>query len=216
MGRLGMDGLIIGSGTITNYKNLERLVNKNNFIVCADGGVNHILKINRLPDIVLGDLDSIGTKELDVLKKNKIKIERFPVMKNKTDMELCVDFLLGKSCKNIGIVGATGTRLDHTISNLLLLQKIYKEGVKASIFDDNNKVSYTEDSIGLNKADNTYVSIVPLDNSGAVVSLEGLLYPLKHEKIDFASTFGVSNELVGEKGEIIVHEGSVLVIESKD
>lgn len=211
-----MKGLVISSGEIQDYNLLKEMLAENDFIICADGGVNHLLKIGKLPDIVLGDLDSIGKKELDVLEREKIEIKRFPTMKEKTDTELCVDFLLKKNFKEISLMGVTGRRLDHTLANIYLLKKIYKMGVKANIIDTNNKILYTEDTLSIKKKPDRFVSIIPISERGVEVSLRGFVYPLEKENLPFGSTMGISNKIIEDYGKVKVHRGSIIVIESKD
>ncbi|MGO1469285.1 MAG: thiamine diphosphokinase [Tissierella sp.] len=211
-----MNALIISSGKIEDYKLLKKIVEDSDYIVCADGGVNHLLKINKRPDLVLGDLDSIGNKELQILKNENIEINKFPSMKNETDTELCLNYLLEKEYKNINFIGVTGTRIDHTFANIYLLKKMYGLGVKGSIIDSNNRIYYTEDTISLKHRENYFVSIIPLNKEGIEVSLEGFLYPLKREYLEFTSTRGISNKIIKEYGNIRVYKGMALIIQSKD
>lgn len=211
-----MKGLIIASGEIKNYDFLRKLVEEHDYIVCADGGANHLLKIGEFPDIVLGDLDSIGKKELNILKKENIEIYKFPTMKDETDTEICVNHLLEKNIKNISLIGVTGTRIDHTLANICLLKKLYNLGAKATIVDDKNRILYLETDICLKRKDDWYISIVPISEDGISVSLSGFLYPLKKEVLEFGSTQGISNKIIKEYGQIMVHSGSALIIEAID
>lgn len=211
-----MKALIISSGEIKDYNLLKKVVEDNDYIVCADGGVNHLLKIDKTPNIVLGDLDSVGKEELEVLKKKSIEIKKFPPMKDETDTELCVDYLLEKGFKNITLMGVTGTRIDHMLANIYLLKKIYKAGYSGSIIDENNRIYYTEDKISLEKRKDYFVSLIPINKEGVEISLEGFLYPLKNEHLDFGSTRGISNKIIEETGEIKLYSGCILVIESRD
>lgn len=211
-----MKGLIVSSGEIKDYELLKQVIKQNEYIVCADGGVNHLLKINEIPDIVLGDLDSIGKREMEILKEENVEIKRFPVMKDETDTELCIDYLLKNGFKDITLMGVTGTRFDHTLANIYLLRKIYLLGSSACIIEKNNSIYYVEDNISLKKRDGFFVSIIPISIDGILVSLSGFLYPLKNEHLGFSSTRGISNEIIDGYGEIRIHKGEALIIESKD
>ncbi|OLS01716.1 thiamine diphosphokinase [Tissierella creatinophila] len=211
-----MKGLIISSGEIKDYKLLSKVVEENDYIVCADGGVNHLLKIDKLPNIVLGDLDSIGEKELKILKNENVEIRKFPKMKDETDTELCINYLLQEGYKDIRLMGVTGTRFDHTLANIYLLKRIYDLGARGKIIDANNRIFYTSDSISLKKKEGFFISIIPISKEGIIISLEGFLYPLKKDYIEFSSTRGISNKIVEECGDIKIHRGEALVIESKD
>lgn len=211
-----MKGLIISSGEIKDYKLLSKVVEENDYIVCADGGVNHLLKIDKLPNIVLGDLDSIGEKELKILKNENVEIRKFPKMKDETDTELCINYLLQEGYKDIRLMGVTGTRFDHTLANIYLLKRIYDLGASGKIIDANNRIFYTSDSISLKKKEGFFISIIPISKEGIIISLNGFLYPLKKDYIEFSSTRGISNKIVEECGDIKIHRGEALVIESKD
>lgn len=211
-----MRGLIVSSGHIADYELLKETIEDSNYIVCADGGFNHLLKINKFPDLVLGDLDSIGKKELEILKERNIKIEKFPTRKNETDTELCVNHLLEKGYSDINLMGVTGSRIDHTLANVFLLKKIYNFGIKGSIIDKDNRIYYTEDKLSIRSREGFFLSILPLSELGIEVSLEGFLYNLKKEQINFASTEGVSNEVIKNIGKITIHNGAALIIESRD
>ena len=66
----------------------------------------------------------------------------------------------------------------------------------------------------IKKMDKRFISIIPLNDEGIVISLTGFKYPLDHKYIEFSSTLGVSNEIKEEIGTIIIHEGEALVFES--
>ena len=211
-----MKGLIVSSGAIKDYELLKKTVAENDYIVCADGGVNHLLKIGKMPDVVIGDLDSIGQEELNLIEKEDIKIEKFSTMKDETDTELCIDYILKKGFKEITLMGVTGTRLDHTLANIYLLKKIDSLQARGSIVDEHNIIHYVKESILLDRREGVFISIIPIDSDGVVVSLDGFLYPLKNEYIDWTSTRGISNKIIEEAGYIQICQGSALVIESKD
>lgn len=211
-----MKGLVISSGTINNYSILDSMVEEVNFIVCADGGMDHLMKINRLPDLVLGDLDSISEQALDYINKNKIAIQKYPSIKDATDTALAMEYLVDEGFRDITLIGVTGTRQDHTIANVLLLNTLYDKGVKGKIVDDNNVIYLIDDYLELKYQEGSYVSIVPITDNGIEVSLEGFYYNLNNEKIKFGSTYGISNKITNDYGKIKIHSGRALVFISKD
>lgn len=210
-----MRGLVISSGKIEDLKLLKALVDKNDFILCADGGIDHIKKIDKIPDLAIGDFDSISKEGLDFINSNNIKVEKFPKMKDMTDTELAIDNLIERGFKDITITGVTGSRIDHTMANILLLKRLKKEGINAKIVDDNNIIYFVDDFLRLKKTPN-YISIIPINYEGVSISLKEFLYPLDKKYIPFGSTLGISNEIKGEFGTIELHKGEVLVFESRD
>lgn len=211
-----MKALVISSGTINNYSILESVVKEADFIVCADGGMDHLMKIKGLPNLVLGDLDSISKEALNYISENNIKIQKYPSIKDATDTELAMDYLIDKGFKDIEFIGVTGTRQDHTIANILLLNRLYEKGIKGKIIDDNNIIYLIDDYLELDYKEGYYVSIVPIDESGIELSLAGFYYNLNKEKVKFGSTNCISNKITDNCGKINIHNGKALIFISKD
>ena len=211
-----MKGLIISSGKINDYSLLEKLICENDYIVCADGGLDHIMQIDKIPNIILGDLDSISDLGIEYLNKNNIEVEKFSAIKDNTDTELAIMHLINKGINDISLIGGTGTRLDHTVANIFLLKRFNEDGTKLKIVDDNNIIHFVIDSITISRKENRFISVIPLNHEGIIVSLIGFKYPLKDKYIEFSSTLGVSNEIIKDKGIIKIEKGEALVFESLD
>ena len=124
-----MKALIIGSGNFS--RKALGLLDREFYTICADGGYDHAKKQGIVPDILLGDLDSIS-------ERADIKTLVFPTEKNETDSEIALLYAIEKGYKDIVLTGVTGTRLDHTLNNIFLLKTASELGAKAVIADDNN------------------------------------------------------------------------------
>jgi len=211
-----LKGLIISNGNIKDLNWLRKIGREFDFILCADGGCNYCIEAGILPDLVIGDLDSILPKTLNVIHKSKVPIKKFPTKKNATDTELALEFLMNKGIKDITLVGVLGSRIDHSLANILLLKKLQDKGVKGKIIDENNTIYLVDEELILDKKEGFYVSIIPLIKEGINISLKGFEYELNESYIEFGSTLGISNNIVSEKGYIKVNEGMCLVCISKD
>jgi thiamine pyrophosphokinase len=211
-----MNALIISNGSILNLNKLKEIGKQSDFILSADGGTNHCLKVSLIPNIVIGDLDSISDEALKIIQENHIPIEKFPVKKDATDTELSIDYLINKGFKDITLMGAIGSRMDHTLGNMLLLNKLLENGVKGRIINDNNTIYLVDDELILTGREDEFISVIPIADNGAVVTLTGFEYTLNKTKIDYGSTRGISNRITGDKGYIKVHEGKCLIFVSKD
>lgn len=209
-------GLLIGSGGSPDNKKLKDEIKKSDYVVAIDGGTNYLKDIGEVPNILIGDLDSINDEALKFIEDKKIETLKFPSEKDYTDMELGIEYLIDKNVDEIVIFGATGTRLDHTLANILLLEYISKKGLFGRIEDKNNTIYLVKDRLEVKSRENYYLSVIPIYDSGAIVTLKGFKYPLSEYHIEFSSTIGISNEIIDKKGTIEVHEGKVLVLISKD
>ncbi len=211
-----MKGLIISSGDFNNYELLAHMVKDKDYILCADGGLRHIMSINKCPDAIIGDFDSIDSKAESYIRVNNIPMYKFPIEKDETDTELAIMQLIKIGCDDITLVGGTGTRMDHSLANIYLLKRLNDEGIKAKIVDDHNTIYFCNDSLELLRNDNKYVSVIPITLNGVIVTLNGFYYPLLDATIKFGSTLGVSNKIIEKTGIIRITSGEALIIESKD
>lgn len=211
-----MKALIIASGNIKDYSALNTIIEKVDFVLCVDGGVDHILHTKHYPDIVFGDLDSISKEALAFIKEKNIPIERFSSIKDSTDTELAMDYLVKHKYKEIILMGVTGSRQDHTLANIFLLNYLLEKGIEGKIIDGNNTIYLTSNYLKLKNLEGYYISIIPLEKEGVRISLEGFFYNLEDEFISFGSTIGLSNEIIKEYGEIKIHQGKALVFQSRD
>ena len=211
-----MKGLIVSSGTITNYNRLKEIINEVDYIICADGGMEHLMKINKLPNVILGDLDSISKLTLEYIVNKNIPIEKYSSIKDSTDTELAMEYLIDRGYDEIVLMGVTGTRQDHTMASILLLDTLYNRGIKAKIVDDNNIIYLTDNYLEIERLEGHYTSIIPISNTGIIVSLKGFFYNLDNKLIPFGSTLGISNKIVEDIGIVKIHKGKALIFISKD
>lgn len=208
-------GIIISSGDL-DIEILKKVKLISDIIICADGGTNHLYKAGILPDMIVGDLDSIDQQVLDYYKNKQISIYKFPKDKDKTDTEIAIDYALDKGVSEIIFLGVTGSRLDHTIGNIMLLYRLLKQNIKAKIIDAHNEIYVIDDKLELEKEESTYVSIIPMFGDIKEVTLKGFKY--ETDKMEFKSehTLGISNEIEKEKGQININGGTCLVVKSRD
>ena len=96
-------------------------------IICADGGANHIYKTGVKPDMIVGDLDSIDDETLLYYQEQNVLFHKFSSKKDLTDTELAINFALEEGANELVLFGSTGSRLDHTLGNIMLLYKLLKQ-----------------------------------------------------------------------------------------
>lgn len=197
-----MRAVIIGNGSIGNYDYIKSKIKSDDFIICADGGYNHALKMGIDIDVLLGDFDSASNFE-----SVKDRIE-YPKRKDFTDGELAVMYATEQGYEDIVLIAMTGDRFDHTVTDVLLLNKC-KNGV---VIDDNNEIYLLKDTLCLTGKKGQTVSIIPINGDAEGIVTEGLEYPLRNETLYFASSRGVSNVMLFDKCTISLKRGMALVI----
>lgn len=208
-----MTAWIITGGTLYP-DNIPERPQKDDLVIAADSGLDNARVLGIEPAVVVGDYDSLGHAP-DV--PDGVEVITVPTEKDVTDTQLAVELALRREAREIVILGGLGGRLDHTLSNLAILEDALGKRVRATIADGQNRVRLLHnDSTILPRSGYTYVSLLALDPLCKGVEIEGVKYPLKGARL--ARTFGyaVSNEITGNCCFISVRKGTLLVVESRD
>ncbi len=203
-----MTALIVGNGEVS--EKIKPLLPENAYVICADGGFRHMDKLGLTPDIVIGDMDSV---KADLHGEKTIV---YPVRKDFTDSEIAVNYAIDNGFSDLVLIGFTGTRTDHTLTNLFLLKGISERGARAEIIDEHNVIRYAEKENIIRGKKGDIVSIIPIGGDVSGITTEGLDYPLFSETLEFGKGRGVSNVMTGDECRITVKNGSALIIKSKD
>lgn len=163
-------------------------------------------------DIAIGDFDSIENKEL--LQSDLVKeINKLNPIKDISDTHAAVEYAISKKPDKIFILNATGTRMDHTLSNISLLKEISEKRIDAFIVDSHNRIRFGKRNNVIDK-EYDYVSVIPLEEN-IRVSTRGFLYEVKDLELNYSQSRFLSNELKEEEATIEI-EGRALIIESRD
>jgi len=208
--------LIVCGGEIKNTDFYKDYFDYADYIIAADGGASLMKKSGSMPDLLLGDFDSISKEDYQFYLERKVEIQKFPVEKDMTDSELAVEIAAEKGYRNIVLIGAAGSRLDHTLANIMLLKKMFDRGIKGIIANENNEVTLIKSSIVISGKEGYKVSLIPLSMQVTGVTTQGLYYPLKDAVINMGSTWGISNEFVSDKAKVTLKSGLLLVTVSRD
>lgn len=211
-----MTGVILCGGRITDYEYMRKYLPGKALILSADSGARHCRSFGILPDLLLGDFDSVSESDYAALIASGVETARYPEEKDMTDSELAVEIALKKGCDRVILLGALGTRLDHSASNLFLLKKLLDQGAEGILADEHNEVRLIDKRIELEKQDDAFVTLLPLAGSAIGVSTQGLYYPLDNATLEVGSSWGVSNRFISEKAVVTLREGYLLVMISRD
>jgi thiamine pyrophosphokinase len=192
-------------------------VQEGDFIIGADRGALFLIEHGIKPDLSVGDFDSIPPEQMDRVHSMSGKvIDCDPIDKNLTDTELAFELAMERSPESIMILGATGTRLDHTLANIHMLIRGLQHHIPCTILDENNFITLTGSSCIVENKGFTYVSLLPLTTEVTGIYLEGFQYPLQDATLRLGQSLGVSNRLAEEKGTVRIEGGLLLIIQSKD
>ena len=194
---------------------LNREMDASDYVIAADGGLKILISAGLTPDLIVGDFDSAPTTDWREIYRD-VPVVTFPTEKDSTDTELAIVEALKLPLETICILGGTGSRLDHTLANMMLLQRIERAGKKGIMLDDHNEISIIEvGSHPVVKGPWQFFSLVPISDV-LVVTLSGFKYPLEEAHIDQASSVTISNEFLSNTGIVRIHSGRAFLILSRD
>ncbi len=192
------------------FTTLAAPIEKDDYIIAADGGLRHLEKMGLTPHAVIGDFDSLGyTPENATV---------FPVEKDDTDGMLAVRKALDLGYSQVILYGALdGPRLDHTIANLQTLQFLADRGATGYLVGNDYIATVVRGgSISFPKSARGILSVFCMGENAQGVTLTGLKYELKDGTLTAIFPLGVSNHFIGKPAEIKVDSGSLLLLYDRE
>ena len=165
-----MKAFIYTGGQITPERITEH-PKSNDLCIAADGGYRNAQALGIHIHILLGDFDSLG-EPTGIPKETELL--RVPAEKNETDTQLAVAVALDRGADEIIIIGGLDGRLDHTLSNLAILEDMSHRQIHALITNGQNRVRYLNSTSTLiAKSAFSYLSLIAITEKVKGVSIEG-------------------------------------------
>lgn len=200
---------IVGAGEIENPGWFRRQVRpkEKDFLIAADGGFAVLDRCGIRVDLLVGDLDSLG------MVPEIPNMIRMPEEKDDTDLFYAVKKGLEKGYHTFEIYGATGGREGHTMANYQTLVYLAHRGACGVLRSMRVQVTAIDnDTLRLPAYQSGFVSIFCMGEKAEGVTLRGLKYPLSEAVLTNDKPIGVSNEFIGERAEITVARGTLLIM----
>ncbi len=179
----------------------------NDLVIAADGGYDNLLRIGVVPDVLIGDFDSIRALP------SGVETLRYPCEKDDTDTYLAYREGVRRGYADFVIFGGVGGRVDHTLANYALLLHSRKAGHRVTLVGGG-----TETCVLINEGrrvslpKGATVSVFAMNSVANGVTIKGLKYTVENATLTEDVPLGVSNSSLGEEGYIEVKDGALLVI----
>ena len=211
-----MKAIIVSGGKAPSKQLLLNEIKNSNLIIGADKGCEVLYNYNISPNYILGDFDSadkdiIKAMEVSGCEKNKYKKE-----KDFTDTEIAFNLAVEKGAKEIVLLGGTGTRYDHSLSNLGLMLKALKMSIILKIIDDNNIIFLTDKSMILKGNKGDTISFHAYFECVKNLNICGSKYDLINYDLCLGDGLTTSNEFIGNDIKITFDSGILMVLYTKD
>jgi len=206
--------VIITNGHLSDPARARRHVCPGDQVICADGGARHARAMGIIPNVVVGDLDSIDSDLRAEFEAAGVHFAVHPARKDETDLELALRLAIAGGAAEVDVLAVLGGRLDQSLANLLLLARPEWASAQVRVIEGDEiawpvregQTTTITGSVG------DTLSLVPLTPLVTGVTLEGVEWPLSDATLRFGSTLTISNALSVPMARLQIGEGLVLVV----
>ncbi len=211
------DLLVFANGDVNDGPMVRRALDavEQPLVIAADGGARVAGYFGLRPQRVIGDLDSLAPHDLRRLEAQGVVIDRYPMEKDETDLELALVWAAAQLVPSgrIVIVGGIGDRFDQTLANvqLLALPDLMPHCVKLVAGKQAIRL-LRPGTHNIDGAAGDTVSLLPLDGAARVASTEGLHYPLHADTLRFGPARGISNVMTTAHARVTLDTGLLLLV----
>lgn len=207
--------VIFVNGDLVDPIAVRAMLRPDDILVAADGGLRHIDALGLQPHRLVGDLDSLEPGRLAELEAAGVRIDRYPVEKDESDLELALTSLAAEGCQEIRVVAALGGRLDQTLANIYLLDLPGLETIDVHLDDGREEILIIRDSAVVSGTPGDTLSLLAMDGCTKGIVTRGLKYPLTNESLCPNRTRGISNVMETDQAEITLRTGRLLCIHTR-
>lgn len=208
-----MRAAIFLNGSPESSDLLRRVAGRADLTVAADGGARYALEAGVVPDLVVGDMDSLGEDLALEVERRGASLERHPVRKDKMDGQLAVLAARERGATAADLLCAGGGRLGALFAVPHILLAAERVGLRSTVVADRVRMFVVEAGYRTVEGEpQDSISIFPLSGPATGVSLEGMEYPLDNASLKPGDTLGFHNELIGREATVSVEKGALLVV----
>jgi thiamine pyrophosphokinase len=208
--------LIVSGGRLGAWA-LEE-IRSDDILIGADRGALFLIQHGFRPDLAIGDFDSVTEQEKVMIQQHANEfIFCDAILKDESDTDLAFLHAAQMKPAEIVLLGALGTRFDHSLANIHLLHKACSLGITCCIVDEFNIIRITDRSLEVAAVEGfTHISLLPLTLEVTGITLTGFQYPLHEATLIMGQSLAISNVLSDVIGQVQIRTGLLLVIQSKD
>jgi len=210
-----MKTVIFAGGELDDPIFSRTIAHEADFVICCDSGANHAAKLGIVPDLIVGDMDSVDESTKKCYESLEVEFSAYPSEKNATDLELAVHVASQMQSAEIVILGGYGGRVDHFLSNIQVLVRAAKAGIDAFLVNSTTKSFIIHSFAEIHREDYNCISLIPISTEVKGITTTGLKYPLRNETLYIGTTVGISNEFASFVATVTLEEGLLLTVCTK-
>ena len=196
---------IVANGEVPSSELSIRLLRKMKRIICCDGALQKLLSINIIPDVIVGDGDSMDREELSRhnIPYHADRSEEY------NDLQKALKYCQANGYNDVLLLGCGGLREDHFIANLSIMV-MYSEKMRLAMLTEHGVFNVMRGTSMFRSVPGMQVSVFP-SNLHTKLSFSGLKYPVNNRSFNWLWE-GSLNESVGSAFTVEADGGEPVVV----
>ena len=200
--------LLICNGEMADASVVSALAAQAGMVICADGGANAARRLGVVPQVIIGDFDSIEDETRLHFAQAGVSMMHL-ARQDDTDFEKALVLLRVQGIDTIAVLGVTGKLLDHTLGNFSIILR-YVDTFRFALFDPHYRVDVINRPTRFPSRPGDRISIVPLSPAMGV-RYDGLRYQFRGSTLAFGIAEGTCNAACGDEFAVTIESGVLLV-----
>ena len=207
-----MTTLIFANGDIDVFGWIHPFILDASLIIAADGGTRYLFSLNKPPNVVIGDLDSVSAEIKRWIEQNEVELVQFSAEKDETDLDLALLYAVEQSNDPIRVFGASGGRIDQATANLLLLGHPDLIDRDIRLVEQYQQAWVARTTANVDGQAGDTLSLIPVGGDALITRTTNLKWPLINSRLRWAFARGISNVLTASHATVEIAEGNLLCI----
>jgi len=184
---------------------------KFDYILFCDGIANRVQNLDLIPNVIIGDMDTIHANSIEYYQKRGVEILKISDQ-NSTDLDKALVHACKVGAKEITIVNWFGGRLDHSFHAVRTLRKHYNNAISTKLLYRKQYVEFFKDcKVKFQGPKSSMLSV--LSAPKALITSNGLAYDMTDYQLEFGLVESSCNSTVNEFGHITI-KGEAIIISS--
>lgn len=195
--------IVVANGEVPSSELSLSILNDKRRIVCCDGALQKLLSVNVIPDVVVGDGDSMDAELLHQIPYYQDRSEEY------NDLQKALKYCMANGYDNVLLMGCGGLREDHFIANLSIMV-MYSEWLNLAMLTEHGVFNVFRGAVKLVSFFGMQVSVFTR-NPHTKLTFEGLKYPVNDRSFNWLWE-GSLNEAVGDTFTVAAEDGGAVVV----
>ena len=203
--------VLLSNGELPDSAYARSQIMSDDIVIAANGGSRLAYEMNLVPDLLIGDRDSLPAYLEHWLNANDVPHHQHPTEKDETDLELAFYHAVSLGATSVLFLGLTGSRTDHVLANFSLLTLAYKANVQAEVVVGREHLYLVYNQLELVGEVGQTVSLLPWGGDVHQVYTQGLKWELDGDTLPFGPARGISNIMTSPIAQITLSDGLLIV-----